>query len=74
MTTELRGKSAIVGTGHAGFGEAHGLTAYDVMAQSALAALGVSCGETLFVRRLLRGCFSLLEPAFKRRDGLLQGR
>ena len=40
MTNELRGKSAIVGTGHAGFGEAHGLTAYDVMAQSALAALG----------------------------------
>lgn len=40
MTDELRGKSAIVGTGHAGFGEAHGLTAYDVMAQSALAALG----------------------------------
>ena len=40
MTTELRGKSAIVGTGHAGLGEAHGLTAYDVMAQSALAALG----------------------------------
>ncbi|MCW9041869.1 MAG: thiolase [Pseudopelagicola sp.] len=39
MTNELRGKSAIVGTGHAGFGEAHGLTAYDVMAQSALAAL-----------------------------------
>ena len=40
MTSELRGRSAIVGTGHAGFGEAHGLTAYDVMAQSALAALG----------------------------------
>ncbi|MBC7155604.1 MAG: thiolase [Rhodobacteraceae bacterium] len=40
MTADLRGKSAIVGTGHAGFGEAHGLTAYDVMAQSALAALG----------------------------------
>ena len=40
MTDRLRGKSAIVGTGHAGFGEAHGLTAYDVMAQSALAALG----------------------------------
>ena len=40
MTTKLRGKSAIVGTGHAGFGEAYGLTAYDVMAQSALAALG----------------------------------
>ena len=40
MTAKLRGKSAIVGTGHAGFGEAHGLTAYDVMAQSALAALG----------------------------------
>ena len=40
MTTDLRGTSAIVGTGHAGFGEAHGLTAYDVMAQSALAALG----------------------------------
>ena len=40
MTAELRGKSAIVGIGHAGFGEAHGLSAYDVMAQSALAALG----------------------------------
>lgn len=40
MSSDLRGKSAIVGTGHAGFGEAHGLTAYDVMAQSALAALG----------------------------------
>jgi len=40
MTNELRGKSAIVGTGHAGFGEACGLTAYEVMAQSALAALG----------------------------------
>jgi len=40
VTTDLRGTSAIVGTGHAGFGEAHGLTAYDVMAQSALAALG----------------------------------
>ena len=40
MTAKLRGKSAIVGTGHAGFGEAYGLTAYDVMAQSALAALG----------------------------------
>jgi acetyl-CoA acetyltransferase len=40
MTVDLRGKSAIVGTGHAGFGEAHGLTSYDVMAQSALAALG----------------------------------
>jgi acetyl-CoA acetyltransferase len=40
MTTKLRGKSAIVGTGHAGFGEAHGLTAYDVMTLSALAALG----------------------------------
>ena len=39
MTGNLRGKSAIVGTGHAGFGEAHGLTAYEVMAQSALAAL-----------------------------------
>ena len=42
MTNDLRGKTAIVGTGHAGFGEAHGLTAYDVMAQSALAALGLS--------------------------------
>ena len=40
MSSELRGKSAIVGTGHAGFGEAHGLTAYEIMAQSALAALG----------------------------------
>ena len=40
MTDQLRGKSAIVGTGHAGFGEAHGLTSFDVMAQSVLAALG----------------------------------
>jgi len=39
MTRQLRGKAAIVGTGHAGFGEAHGLTSYDIMAQSALAAL-----------------------------------
>ncbi|WP_026757561.1 thiolase [Sediminimonas qiaohouensis] len=46
MTDQLRGKSTIVGTGHAGFGEAHGLTAYDVMAQSALAALG-DAGLTL---------------------------
>lgn len=35
----LRGKAAIVGVGHAGFGEAPGLTAYDIMAQSAVAAL-----------------------------------
>ncbi len=40
MTSQLRGKAAIVGTGHAGFGEAHGLTAYEIMAQAALAALG----------------------------------
>lgn len=39
MTKNLRGKTAIVGTGHAGFGEAHGFTAYDVMAQTAQAAL-----------------------------------
>ena len=39
MTYGLRGKSAIVGTGHAGFGEAHGLTSYDIMAQAGLAAL-----------------------------------
>lgn len=39
MTNELRGKSAIVGVGHAGFGEAHGQSAYDIMAQSSLAAL-----------------------------------
>ncbi|WP_456387965.1 thiolase [Profundibacter sp.] len=39
MTNELRGKSAIVGVGHAGFGEAHGQTAYDIMAQSSFAAL-----------------------------------
>ncbi|OUS05456.1 thiolase [Rhodobacterales bacterium 52_120_T64] len=37
--TDLRGKSAIVGVGHAGFGEAHGQSAYDIMAQSSLAAL-----------------------------------
>nr|WP_312860785.1 acetyl-CoA acetyltransferase [Mesorhizobium sediminum] len=39
MENKLRGKSAIVGTGHAGFGEAPGLTAYDIMAQAGLAAL-----------------------------------
>ena len=39
MTYGLRGKSAIVDTGHAGFGEAHGLTSYDIMAQAGLAAL-----------------------------------
>ena len=39
MTGGLRGKTAIVGTGHAGFGEAHGLTAYDIMAQAGLAAV-----------------------------------
>ena len=39
MSNNLRGKSAIVGVGHAGFGEAHGQTAYDIMAQSSLAAL-----------------------------------
>lgn len=39
MENRLRGKSAIVGTGHAGFGEAPGLTAYDIMAQAGLAAL-----------------------------------
>ena len=39
MTDNLRGKSAIVGVGHAGFGEAHGFSAYDVMAQSTHAAL-----------------------------------
>lgn len=39
MTNNLRGKSAIVGVGHAGFGEAHSFSAYDIMGQSALAAL-----------------------------------
>ena len=39
MTGGLRGKTAIVGTGHAGFGEARGLTAYDIMAQAGLAAV-----------------------------------
>ena len=38
--SSLRGKTAIVGVGQAGLGEAHGLNAYDVMAQSSLAALG----------------------------------
>ncbi|MBC7131977.1 MAG: thiolase [Roseovarius sp.] len=48
MSRDLRGKSAIVGTGHAGFGEAHGLTAYDIMAQAAQAALadaGLKLGD-----------------------------
>lgn len=39
MAGDLRGNSAIVGTGHAGFGEAYGLTAYDIMARAGLAAL-----------------------------------
>jgi acetyl-CoA acetyltransferase len=39
MVDNIRGKTAIVGVGHAGFGEAPGLTAYDIMAQSAQAAL-----------------------------------
>ena len=39
MGDNLRGKSAIVGVGHAGFGEAHGQTAYEIMAQSSLTAL-----------------------------------
>lgn len=39
MARELRGKSAIVGAGHAGFGEAPGLTAYDIMAEAGLTAL-----------------------------------
>ena len=39
MTGGLRGTTAIVGTGHAGFGEARGLTAYDIMAQAGLAAV-----------------------------------
>ncbi len=39
MDDTLRGTSAIVGVGHAGFGEATGLSAYEIMAQSALAAL-----------------------------------
>jgi len=38
--SSFRGKTAIVGVGQAGLGEAHGLNAYDVMAQSSLAALG----------------------------------
>ena len=48
MIDNLRGKSAIVGVGHAGFGEAHGLSAYDIMGQSALAALadaGLKLGD-----------------------------
>ncbi|MEE9587450.1 MAG: thiolase [Hyphomicrobiaceae bacterium] len=39
MTQDLRGKSAIVGVGHAGFGEAPGLNGYDIMALAAKAAL-----------------------------------
>jgi len=48
MVDQLRGKSAIVGVGHAGFGEAPGLSAYDIMGQSALAALedaGLKLGD-----------------------------
>ncbi len=36
----IRGKTAIIGVGQAGFGEAKGFSAYEIMAQSSLAALG----------------------------------
>lgn len=39
MQNPLRGKSAVVGVGHAGFGEAPGFSAYDIMAQASFAAL-----------------------------------
>ena len=39
MDNSLRGKSAIVGLGVAGLGEAKGYNSWDIMAQSALAAL-----------------------------------
>lgn len=39
MSTELRGKAAIVGVGQAGLGEAPGLSAFDIMALSSAAAL-----------------------------------
>ena len=39
MSETLRGRSAVVGVGHAGFGEAPGLSAYDIMAQAVQAAL-----------------------------------
>lgn len=39
MARELCGKSAIVGVGHAGFGEADGQTAYEIMASASVAAL-----------------------------------
>ena len=39
MEHALRGKSAIVSLGVAGLGEAKGYTSWDIMAQSALAAL-----------------------------------
>lgn len=39
MDATLRGKSAIVGLGVAGLGEAKGYSSWDIMAQSALAAL-----------------------------------
>lgn len=48
MVNELRGKTAIVGLGHAGFGEAHGKTAYEIMAEASLAALadaGLGLGD-----------------------------
>lgn len=39
MTRRLRGKSAIVGLGHAGFGEAPGLSSHDILAEASRAAL-----------------------------------
>ncbi|MBV1896452.1 MAG: thiolase, partial [Rhodobacteraceae bacterium] len=48
MVNELRGKTAIVGLGHAGFGEANGKTAYEIMAEASLAALadaGLGLGD-----------------------------
>lgn len=48
MAHELRGKSAIVGVGIAGLGEAPGWTAWDIMARSALGALddaGLKLGD-----------------------------
>ena len=48
MEHELRGKTAIVGLAHAGFGEAHGKTSYEIMAEASLAALadaGLGLGD-----------------------------
>ena len=48
MAHPLRGKTAIVGVGHAGFGDASGFTEMEILTQAALAACadaGISLRE-----------------------------